>query len=146
MAPDPSPPSFVAALWRTAPTTLPAAALTAGATVGLCAASSPMPLVHASLLLGTGLVGIPLLFVLALGAAMAVLWSLATLLALPWWLLGRPTGLGDLGAALFGQWRTLLPGYWRAVRRVDRPVLWGTVLGVPLGTVVFLLGNGLRGC
>lgn len=104
-----------------------------------------MPFVHASLLLGLGLVGMPLLFVLALGATMAVLWSLAALLAVPWCLLRRPTGLDDLAAALFGQWRTLLPDYWRAVRRVDRPVLWGLVLGVPLGTAMFLLGNGLSG-
>jgi len=104
-----------------------------------------MPFVHTSLLLGIGLVGIPLLFVLALGMAMALLWSLAALLALPWWLLRRPTGLDDLALALVGQWRTLVPGYWRAVRRVDRPVLWGAVLGVPLGTAVFVLGNGLRG-
>ena len=123
MAPDPSLPSFVAALRRTAPVVVPTAAWTASATAALCAGNSPMPFVHASLLLGTGLVGMPLLFVLALGAVSTALW---------------------LSAALFGQWRTLLPGYWRAVRRVDRPMLWGAVLGVPLGTVVFLLGHGLR--
>ncbi len=50
----------------------------------------------------------------------------------------------DLAAALFGQWRSLWPGYWRAVRRVDRPMSWGAVLGVPLGTVLFLLGHGLH--
>lgn len=144
MVPDPSLPSFVAALRRTAPVVVPTAAWTASATAALCAGNSPMPFVHASLLLGTGLVGMPLLFVLALGAVSTALWLSAALLALPWWLLGRPTGLGDLAAALFGQWRTLLPGYWRAVRRVDRPMLWGAVLGVPLGTVVFLLGHGLR--
>lgn len=144
MVSDPSPLSFAAALWRTAPAVATAAALTAAATAALCAASSPMPFVHASLLLGTGLVGMPLLFVVALGAVTAALWLLAALLALPWWLLRRPTGLDDLAVALFGQWRTLLPGYWRAVRRVDRPVLWGALLGVPLGTAVFVLGNGLR--
>lgn len=138
-------PSFAGALRRTAPVVVPTATLTACAIAALCAANSSMPFVHTSLLLGVGLVGIPLLFVLALGLAMAVLWSLAALLALPWWLLRRPTGLDDLALALFGQWRTLVPGYWRAVRRVDRPVLWGAVLGVPLGTAVFVLGNGLRG-
>ncbi|MBL8735437.1 MAG: hypothetical protein JNL12_03345 [Planctomycetes bacterium] len=144
MPASPVQPSFVSALRRTAPIVAPAAILTACATAAVCAASSALPFVHASLLLGTGLVGIPLLFVLALGLAMAGLWSLAALLAVPWWILRRPTGLGDLASALFGQWRTLLPGYWRAVRRVDRPVLWGAVLGVPLGTVGFLFCHGLR--
>lgn len=137
-------PPFVSALRRTAPIVAPTAILTACATAAVCAVGSPMPFVHGSLLLGLGLVGIPVLFVLALGVTMAVLWSLAALLALPWWLLRRPTGLGDLASALFGQWRTLGPGYWRAIRRVDRPVLWGAVLGLPLGTAVFLLWNGLR--
>lgn len=137
-------PSFVSALRRTAPIVAPTAILTACATAAVCAVGSPMPFVHGSLLLGLGFVGIPLLFVLALGVTMAVLWTLAALLALPWWLLRRPTGLGDLASALFGQWRTLGPGYWRAVRRVDRPVLWGAGLGVPLGTIGFLFCHGLR--
>lgn len=139
-----APPSFASALRRRAPVVVPTAVLTAGATAAVCAVGSPMPFVHASLLLGVGLVGIPLLFVVALGAATTVLWLSAASMALPWWLLRRPTGLGDLAAALFGQWRTLLPDYWRAVRRVDRPVLWGAVLGVPLGTAAFVLVWGLR--
>lgn len=137
--------SLAAALRRTALPVATAAALTAGATAGLCAAFSPMVFVHASLLLATGLVGMPLLFALALGAAKVVLWSLLALLALPWWLRRRATGLGGVAAAMFLRWRTMLPGYWRALRRVDRPVLWGAVLGVPLGTALFVLANGVLG-
>lgn len=114
-----------------------AAALAAVATLALARTFGALPCVHAAGVLLAGLVGIPLLFPLALGAAMAGLWSLLAVVAVPWWLVHRrATGLAALWRELAALLGSLLPGYWRALRRVDRPVLWGLVLG-------FVVGSGL---
>ena len=128
---------FAEALRRSVRTWAVAAALAAVATLALARTFGALPCVHAAAFLLAGLVGIPLLFPLALGAAMAGLWSLLAVVAVPWWLVHRrATGLAALWRELAALLGSLLPGYWRALRRVDRPVLWGLVLG-------FVVGSGL---
>lgn len=127
--------SFAAAVRRTARSWLAAMVLAAATTLAVAHACGVLPCVHAAMLLLIGLVGIPLLFPLALGAAMLVLWALLAVVAAPWWLVHRrATGLADLGRELGTLLASLLPGYWRALRRVDRPVLWGLLLGFVVGT------------
>lgn len=137
--------SFAFAVRRTARSWLAAMVLAAATTWLVAQALGVLPCVHAALLLLTGLVGIPLLFPLALGAAMLVLWTLLAVVAAPWWLVHRrTTGLANLGRELGRLLASLLPGYWRALRRVDRPVLWGLLLGFVVGTGFAVLVLPLR--
>jgi len=103
-----------------------------------------MPLVHAAAWLTTGLVGLPLLFAVALAAVAAGLSAVLTLLALPHLLLGRPTGLGDACAAVWTLPRGIVPGYLAALRRVRRPGLWGAAAGFVAGTAAFVAVHGFR--
>jgi hypothetical protein len=124
--PDLEPGPFVPALRRTARSWGTAAGLAAAATLAIARSFGALPCVHAAGFLLAGLVGIPLLFPLALGAAMAVLWALLAVVAVPWWLVQRrATGLAAL---------------WR----VDRPVLWGLVLGFVVGTGLAVAVFSLR--
>jgi hypothetical protein len=116
----------------------------AAATWLVGASWQPMPLVHAAGWLLTGLLLMPLLFVLAIGGAVASLCVLLSALALPWQLSGRPTGLGAALAALWALPASILPGYWLALRRVRRPGLWGALLGFVVGTGASLAVHGFR--
>lgn len=136
---------FATAVRRSARSWSVAAVLAAAATLAIARTFGAMPCAHAAAFLLTGLVGIPLLFPLALGAAMGVLWSLLALVAVPWWIVHRrATGLAALWRELATLVGSLLPGYWRALRRVDRPVLWGLVLGFVVGSAVAVAVFSLR--
>lgn len=121
-----------------------AAAIAAAATWGVAAAVGLSPLLHAAQWLVVGLVGMPVLFALSLGVAVGLLSGLMAALALPAWLRRRPTGLGALLAALWALPAGILPGYWRALRRVRHPWLWGAVAGFLSGVVLFASIRGLR--
>lgn len=136
---------FVPAVRRTVRRWASAALLAAAATLAIARSFGALPCVHTAGFLLAGLVGIPLLFPLALGAAMGVLWGMLAVVAVPWWLVHRrATGLAALGRELVTLLTSLLPGYWRALRRVDRPVLWGLVLGFVVGTVLAVAVFSLR--
>lgn len=136
---------FVPAVRRTVRSWGSAALLAAAATLAIARSFGALPCVHAAGFLLAGLVGIPLLFPLALGAAMAVLWGLLAVVAVPWWLVQRrATGLAALWRELATLLASVLPGYWRALRRVDRPVLWGLVLGFVVGTGLAVAVFSLR--
>jgi len=121
-----------------------AACSSALATHGLAGAWDPVPLVHAGTWLVCGLVLLPLLFTAALLLAATALTALLSLLSLPWRLLGRPTGLASLAVALFALPGGILPGYLRALRRVRRPWLWGSLAGFLLGMVAYTTCHGCR--
>ncbi|MBL8730334.1 MAG: hypothetical protein JNM25_18090 [Planctomycetes bacterium] len=121
------------------------AMLAAGAAVWwLASAARVQPFVAGTVWLLVGLVVMPLLFTVGLGAITLVLTVLLTALSLPWLLRGRPTGLGPVLAEAWQLAGAVLPGYWRALRRVRRPALWGGVLGFCAGTATFVLVHGLR--
>lgn len=120
------------------------AVVAAGLAWTLASTWRPMPLVHAAGWLVTGLVALPLLFAGALAAVAAALSALLTLLALPHLLLRRPTGLGDALAAVWALPRGVLPGYLAALRRVQRPRLWGACAGFVVGTAAFVAVHGFR--
>lgn len=141
---DPRSPTFRQALWASAGSWVPVAAVVATATWLVGASWQPLPLVHAAGWLLTGLLLMPLLFVLAIGAAVAGLSLLLAALALPWGLTGRPTGLGAALSALWALPASILPGYWLALQRVRRPGLWGALLGFVVGTGVCLAVHGFR--
>lgn len=109
----------------------------------LAAAWHPEPLIHATTWLVVGLVIVPMSFVLGLAAVGAVLTVLLAMLASPFWLFGRPTGLRDLLRDLWGVAGHVLPGYWRALRRVGRPMLWGSLGGMFSGIVCHGLLHGV---
>ena len=123
---------------------LTAAAVAAGLAWTLASAWRPMPLVHAAGWLVTGLVALPLLFAGALAGVAAALSALLTLLALPHLLLRRPTGLGDALTAVWALPRGVLPGYLAALRRAQRPWLWGVCAGFVAGTAAFVAVHGFR--
>ena len=138
------PPPFRIALRATAGSWVPAAVLVAAATWGAAGALGPLPFVHAAIWLLSGLLLIPLLFALMLGAATTLASLLLAALALPWWLCGRPTGLLAALTALWALPAAILPGYWSALRRVRRPLLWGAVLGFCVGIGGFVAMHGCR--
>lgn len=117
-------------------TALATTVFVACATVALSALLGHQSLVQAAQWLVLGLVLVPLLMAIALVGATAVCSAMLVLLALPWLLLRRPTGLRTTLVALWRLPVGVLPGYLRAVRRVRRPTLWGAVLGVCLGAAV----------
>jgi hypothetical protein len=139
--------TFAVAVKRSWRHWLPAMVLVAVATFSLAIVARPMPLVHAAVALVTGLVGVPLLFTLALAASTAVLSLLLALLAGPSLVVGRPTGLSAALESLWSLPRGILPGYWLALRRVRRPGLWGGLLGLTVGAglAVAAVGFGERG-
>lgn len=92
-----------------------------------------------------GLVGVPLLFALGLGAVAAVLSVLLSLLALPAWSCGRPTGLRQVLAPAWALSFAVLPGFWRALRRSGRPFLWGVVVGHVVAVATALLARAGAG-
>ncbi|MCU0866850.1 MAG: hypothetical protein MUC36_23945 [Planctomycetes bacterium] len=135
---------FAPAVVASAGTWAPVAIVVAGAVWWGSAWWQPLPFVQAAGWLLSGLVVMPLLFVVAIGAAVASLSVLLAALALPWALLGRPTGLAAALAAVWALPASILPGYWRALRRVRRPGLWGAVVGFLVGIGLFLLVRGGR--
>jgi hypothetical protein len=114
------------------------------ATHALAGAWDPVPLVHASGWLVCGLLLLPLLFCGVLLLVAGLLTALLGLLSLPWRLAGRPTGLGALVAALFALPAGILPAYLRALQRVRRPWLWGSLAGFLLGVLAYTVGHGYR--
>lgn len=121
-----------------------AAALAAVATWQLAQHGLALPLVHAAVWLLTGLVAMPVLFTVALALTVVAMWTLLATITLPCWATGRTTGLGALARALWALPAHVLPGYWRALRRVERPVLWGLLLGFLLGLGGHVAAHGLR--
>lgn len=93
--------------------------------------------------LAIGFVLLPVGFTAGLSAVAAVLTVLLSLLALPSRLLGRDTGLHSLLRELWGLPASILPGFWRSVRRVRRPQLWGLIAGFVAGTATFVAMHGL---
>jgi hypothetical protein len=82
-----------------------------------------------------GMLLVPIGFTFGLACCVVVLAILLGILALPAWLTGRPIGLMEL---LIDAWQLaagVLPGFWRALRRVRKPALWGAALGVFVGTM-----------
>lgn len=79
--------------------------------------------------LHVGLFVLPCAMCACLALACAALSALLALLCLPHWLARRPTGLADLLHAIWSLPAAMLPGYWRALRRVDAPMMWGAVAG-----------------
>lgn len=132
----------LADLWRSAPTWGTAALATAAVVWSLAGTWRVMPFVELTAWLLVGLVGVPLAFVLGLGAVAAVLSVLLTALSLPWLLRGPPTGLGTVLVEVWRLAAAVLPGYATALRRVRRPWLWGCVLGHCVGTGAFVLRHG----
>lgn len=131
-----------AAVLRTAPTWGMAALATALASWSLASAGQALPLVHAVGWLVVGLVLVPLSFALGLAAAAAVLTVLLTTISLPWLVRRRATGLGELLGEVWWLAGSVLPGFWRALRRVRRPGLWGAVAGLCVGTFGYVLVHG----
>lgn len=132
------------AIWRSVPQWGTALGGSAVATHALAAAWDPVPLVHAGTWLVCGLVLLPLLFVSALVLVAGLLTALLAGLSLPWRLAGRPTGLASLVASLFALPAGILPAYLRALRRVRRPWLWGSLTGFLLGILVYTACHGCR--
>jgi hypothetical protein len=121
------------------------AALCCGvATWHLARVWQPMPLVHAANWLVLGLLGVPLLFTVALALVAATLSAVLTGIALPWILCRRRTGLKSLLADCWCLPASILPGYWRALRRVRRPALWGCLAGFVAGIGAFVAVHGFR--
>jgi hypothetical protein len=121
------------------------AALATGATAWVLAAMwDAQGQLHAVFFLVIGLAVLPLAITVALASATLAATLLLALLATPAHLLGRPTGFGSLLHELWRLPTQVLPGYWAALRRVRRPVLWGVLLGFAAGTTLFVMGNGLR--
>ena len=112
------------------------------ATWWLAGAWRPLPLLWLAEWIVLGLVVLPCLFVTALAAVAGVLSLLLTSLALPFVLVGRPTGLLATLRELWALPLSLLPRFVSAVRRVDRPRLWGTTLGFVAGIGAFVARNG----
>lgn len=79
--------------------------------------------------LHAGLVALPLAMFACLALACAALTLLLALLSTPHWVRRRPLGLGDLLRQVWQLPTSVLPGYWRALRRVDSPLAWGAVAG-----------------
>lgn len=119
------------------------AALAAAGTSWLTAAQRPEWIVPACTWLVVGFLAVPLAFAAALPLAVAVLSGLLTVLAVPAWLAGRPTGLADVLADLWRLAGHVLPGYVRALRRVRQPVLWGLVVGFAAGVALSAAAGAL---
>lgn len=88
-----------------------------------------------------GLLVVPCAFTVGLGAVAAVLSLLLSALALPAWSRGRPTGLRQVLAPAWALAFAVVPGFWRALRRSGRPVLWGAVTGHLLAVAALLLAR-----
>lgn len=117
----------------------------AAATAGLAQVWDAQAMAHGLAWLLIGFVVLPCAFALALGVASVALAVLLAVLSAPHWLRGRPTGLGDVLADLWRLAGSVLPGFWRALRRVDRPWLWGALLGYAVGVLWHAVVFGLEG-
>jgi hypothetical protein len=110
-----------------------------GVCIGLVELGYLDMLLHAASWLVIGFVILPVGSSVALAGCAAVLSVVLGLLALPAWLLGRATGLGDILADAWRLAGQLLPEYWLAVRRLREPGLWGAMLGLLLVILAHLL-------
>ena len=127
--------SFANDLRNTVGQWLPSALASATACWWLAANGYATSMLEWVMWLPIGLLLIPLGFTLGLACCVAVLTILLGMLCIPAWITGRPTGLA---AVLTDAWRLatgVIPGFWRALRRVRRPALWGTPFGLFAGTV-----------
>lgn len=136
--------SFLVAVRRTAGVWLAVGAMVGAATWGLASVWQPLLLVYAAVLLLVGLVAMPLLFVTALSGAVAALSALLAALALPWLVCRRPTGLAATLAELWALPASIVPGYWRALRQVRQPALWGALAGFVSAVAGFVAVHGCR--
>ena len=130
-----TPGSFANDLRNTVRQWLPSALASATACWWLAAKGYADSMLEWVMWLPIGLLVVPLGFTLGLACCVAVLSILLGILCIPTWIAGRPTGLA---AVLADAWRLaagVLPGFWRALRRVRRPALWGTAFGLFAGTV-----------
>jgi hypothetical protein len=121
---------------------LPSAVAAAAASWWLAANGLQATMLEWVVWLPIGLLLVPLGFTLGLASCVVVLAMLLGVLSVPAWLTGRAIGLA---AVLADAWRLaahVLPGFWRALRRVRRPGLWGALLGVFVGTVTSAAVHG----
>lgn len=95
-------------------------------------------------LLHVGLFVLPCAMCACLAAASGALTLLLCLFSLPHWVARRPTGLADLPRQVWQLPAAVLPGYWRALRRVESPMLWGAVAGTAAWLAAWLAA-GLGG-
>ncbi len=103
----------------------------------------PGLVVHGVLWLVVGFALLPIGFTIGLAAVALTITVLLGLIALPAYLTGRPTGQRDVVTAAWQLPGHVLPGFWRALRRVRKPRLWGAVVGTQIGVLLFLSLRGL---
>lgn len=130
-------PSFAADVGSSYKAWLPTLLCAAGCTWWLCDVWDPQFLLHVLSWLPIGFVLIPVLFAVATMCCSAILTILLSLMAAPFWLLGRRTGLGDLLTDLWNLPSHILPGFWTAIRKVRNPYLWGAIIGCLVGLSCF---------
>jgi hypothetical protein len=118
-----------------------------GGALGVMGLASVLPrltLLHGASWLLVGFVLVPLGMAVVL-AAVATLLSLFTgVLALPWWLAGRPTGWPRLCAELWQLPRQILPRFKSALASVRPRWLWSLLLGAGGGLAAEVVQHGLR--
>lgn len=119
--------------------------LSGAATWWLCSVWDAQRIAHLAVWVLLGLVVLPLTFVSALAGVGALLLTVLALLSLPWRLSGRPVGLRGVARELRALVAGILPGYWRALRAVQKPWLWGVTAGFVFGVASRLLTVGLSG-
>lgn len=100
-------------------------------------------LAHVAVWVVLGLVLLPLGFVVGLGSVAVVLLGLLAGFSVPAWLTGRPVGLGGVARALLRLVSGILPDYWRALRAVQKPWLWGATAGFVVSMAARLALVGL---
>jgi len=132
--PRPSPAGWIAALL-----------ISGAATWWLAEVWDAQRLAHLAVWVVLGLVVLPLTFAGALAAAGGLLLAVLALLSLPGRLSGRPVGLGGVARELQALVAGILPGYWRALRAVQKPWLWGVTAGFVVAVAARLLTVGLSG-
>ncbi|MFN3242476.1 MAG: hypothetical protein ACE37K_13310 [Planctomycetota bacterium] len=125
------------------PGTALAFALAGAAVLGLAEVYDAQRLMHLATWLVLGLVLLPLAFVAGLAGCAAILLALLGPLSLPARLTGRPVGLGGVARALGELVGGILPGYWRALRAVQKPWLWAAAAGFVVGIVMRMAWFGL---
>lgn len=100
-------------------------------------------LAHVAVWVVLGLVLLPLGFVVGLGSVAVVMLGLLAGFSVPAWLTGRPVGLSGVARALLRLVSGILPDYWRALRAVQKPWLWGATAGFVVSMAARLALVGL---
>ena len=117
--------------------------LSGAATWWLCSVWDAQRIAHLAVWVVLGLAVLPLTFAAALAVVGAVLLAVLGALSVPAWVAGRPVGLGGVARDLRRLALGILPDYWRALRAVQSPWLWGATAGFVLGVAARLWLVGL---